>query len=568
MAESTLDVLLIEDNPGDVRLVEEMLGEAQTSLHRIDLDGSAPEETAVHHETGLTAGLDYLSENATDVLLLDLGLPESTGLDTLRRVVDATEFTPVIVLTGLDDRDIGIQAIQNGAEDYLVKDEVTGGLLVQSIRYAIEQARQKRERVRHREQLESLTHLSEISQDVTHAVITESTREGLERAVCERLVETDAYQFAWFGEVNRPSGRFVSRTSEAVDGGFDIGTVPFENGSTVERPEAKAVRTREGQVVGDIRTDARFDPCREQMEACGFRSMVAVPVTYRSLFYGILAIYDQSPNTFTDTELEYFSRLGEVIGHAITAVERKEVLVSDATLQLTFRLDDIHDELVTESTQGWMLELESLIRREDGFLAYGCVDGIQAAALHDVVDRSALVHDLRIISSGTDEYEVELVTSWGDELMRALAEHGGLVTSVSIEAGEFRFIVDVPPGRDKHQLVELVQDHYGSATLEAQRTVGRNESTVADSHSGFKDRLTPKQRAALETAFRAGYFDWPRTTTGEEIANRLGITQATFSQHFRAAERAFFAAVFEADTGEGDPPSSPWEDGNRQNQAK
>lgn len=558
MARDTLDVLLIEDNPGDARLVEELLSEARTHLHRLDLDGSTPVQSAFHHESDLSAGLERLSELDVDVVLLDLGLPDSTGLDTLISVVDATDFTPVVVLTGLDDRDIGIKAIQHGAHDYLVKDEVSGSLLVHSIQYAIEQTRQKRERMRHRQQLETLNHLNRISQDVTHAVITKSSRDDLEHAVCERLVEPDAYCFAWLGEVNRPAGRFEARTSAATDGGFDVATVPFDDGGAVERPEAKAVRTREGQAVGDIRTDPAFDPHREQMQACGYRSMAAIPVSYRTVFYGILAVYDASPNVFTDTELAHLSRLGEVIGHAITAVERKDALVSDTTLQLTFRLNDVSDALVAHSAQGWTLEFERLIRSDGGFLVYGRAEGIPEPELRDVVARSALVDDLRRLSSGSDEYECELVTGWGDELVTALGKHGGLVTSVTITDGEFEFVVEVPPGRDKHQLVELVQDHYAGATLQAQRTVRRDRPDIADSHSEFKDRLTAKQLAALETAFHAGYFDWPRTSTGSEIADRLGITQATFSQHLRAAERSFFDAVFESDGSE-DPPASPWE---------
>jgi predicted DNA binding protein len=74
----------------------------------------------------------------------------------------------------------------------------------------------------------------------------------------------------------------------------------------------------------------------------------------------------------------------------------------------------------------------------------------------------------------------------------------------------------------------------------------------------FNDRITPKQRAALETAFHAGYFEGPRTSTGREIADRLGVTQATFSQHLRAAERTFFDALFESDPDDDGPPPSPW----------
>jgi len=289
MTDTTLDVLLIEDNPGDARLVKEMLDGARTQLRRIDLDGATPDRSSIHHESSLEAGLERLSETAVDVVLLDLGLPESTGFDTLVTVVDAAEFTPVVVLTGQDDRDLGVQTIQHGARDYLVKDEVTGGLLVHSIQYAIEQSRQERERIRQRERLEAFNRLYTISHDVIHALISASTREELEWAVCERLIGPDAYDFAWMGAADHASDRFYSRESAPADCELDVTAISVDGEPDAERPEAKAVRTQEVQVVRDIETAPEFDHCREEMRACGFRTMTAIPVAYGNICYGIVA---------------------------------------------------------------------------------------------------------------------------------------------------------------------------------------------------------------------------------------------------------------------------------------
>jgi DNA-binding NarL/FixJ family response regulator len=558
MTDDTLDVLLVEDNPGDARLVEEMLTNAGTELDRIDLDGSTPDRVSVIHESTLEAGLDRLSESAVDVILVDLGLPDSTGFDTLVSVVEAADLTPVVVLTGQDARGLGVETIQRGARDYLVKDEVTSDLLVHSIQYAIDQSRQECERIRHREQLEAFNRLYRISQDVTHALITESTREGIERAVCERLVESDAYDFAWMGDVNHSADRFSERVCAPSDCAFDVDTVPFADGAGSGRPEADAVRTREAQVVPDDETGAESDSRHGQMRACGFRTMAAIPVSYGNVFYGILAVYDESPNAFVNTDHENLSRLGEIIGHAITAVERKDALVSDTVLRLTFRQGGETDELVAASARGWSLALEHLIQTDPSMLAYGSVEGIPTEEFHEIVDRSTLIEDLRVLSPEPDGYKVEVTTSWGEELVPALAKHGALVTEITIADGECQFVVEVPPGRDKHQLVSIVQDHYPDATLRAQWTVARDDPSIADFHLAFENQLTEKQRAVLKTAFHAGYFDWPRKSTGEEVAERLGVTQATFSEHFRGAERTLFEAVFETDASDDAVPASPW----------
>jgi len=119
-------VLLIEDNPADARLIEFMLGEARGL--RFELDWVAD----------LTAGIARLRTHPIDVVLLDLGLPESTGLDTLRRLMAHKHSVPtLVVLSGLTDEEIAVQALQSGAQDYLVKGQVDSALLVRAIRYAI-----------------------------------------------------------------------------------------------------------------------------------------------------------------------------------------------------------------------------------------------------------------------------------------------------------------------------------------------------------------------------------------------------------------------------------------------
>jgi signal transduction histidine kinase len=122
-------VLLIEDNPADARLIEFMLSEARGL--RFLLAWAA----------NLTAGLAHLHAHPIDVVLLDLGLPESTGLDTLQRLLTSTprsrHVPTLVVLSGLTDEEIAVQALQAGAQDYLVKGQVDSALLVRAIRYAI-----------------------------------------------------------------------------------------------------------------------------------------------------------------------------------------------------------------------------------------------------------------------------------------------------------------------------------------------------------------------------------------------------------------------------------------------
>ncbi|WP_123536240.1 bacterio-opsin activator domain-containing protein [Halosimplex salinum] len=559
MSTDELEVLLIEDNPGDARLIEEMFGEAG-SLHQRVGSASAADGSRIRHETTLSDGLDRLSDGDgdVDVLLLDLGLPDSTGLETLERVLDATEFVPTVVLTGLRDEEAGIEAVERGAQDYLVKDEVTSDLLVRSVHHAIERNRQERERARQLEQLEALNRLNRISQDVTHAVITTDTREDLEQAVCDRFVESDGYRFAWIGGLNRSTETVTPRVSAGVEAGYlDEVTISLDDGADTEGPGARAVRTRSVQVVQDVQTDPDFERWRDRAAARGFQSVAAVPIAHGDLFYGLLGVYADSPNAFTEPEAEVLARLGEVIGHAITAVDRRDALASEAVLELEFGVTGVATELAALTADGESaVEVESVVRSDEGVVAYGRVDGVAREAFGDAARQVDVVDDFRLLSMGDDEYEFELTTDAANSLVSAIATHGGRLSRATLEDGEFRFVTEFPRGRERRQLIELVEEHCPTAEPRAQRTVQRDDSGVDSAAAVVENRLTEKQHAAVETAVFAGFFDWPRTSTGEEVADRLGVSAATFTQHLRAAERKLFEALFreEAD----DDASAGW----------
>lgn len=126
MQDTHIHALLVEDNAGDARLVREMLAEA---------GGGKVELT---HASTLSEALERLDETPFDLILLDLGLPESSGLDTFTRTHEAHAEIPIVVLSGLDDEQVAIRAVQEGAQDYLAKRHLSGGALLRAMRYAIE----------------------------------------------------------------------------------------------------------------------------------------------------------------------------------------------------------------------------------------------------------------------------------------------------------------------------------------------------------------------------------------------------------------------------------------------
>ena len=156
MSQDPCRVLLVEDNPGDARLFHELLSAPGQALFEVT------------HVSRLDEGLRHLDSERVDVVALDLSLPDSSGLDTVKMAAEhaARYRTPVVVLTGQNFAHRGVEAVQLGAQDYLIKGKLDDLLLSRALRYAIERQQllnaleQERERRQQAEELAQLERLS------------------------------------------------------------------------------------------------------------------------------------------------------------------------------------------------------------------------------------------------------------------------------------------------------------------------------------------------------------------------------------------------------------------------
>ncbi len=147
MTAEPMRLLLIEDNPGDARLIRERLR---------DLSGRNASGYALQSAPHLAGGLALLEQEPFDLILLDLSLPDSSGTDTILTARQKAPDTPILVLTGTEDIELGLKAIQLGAQEYLPKGEAQSGLLEKAMRYAVERFRADRELRRSWEEYRSL----------------------------------------------------------------------------------------------------------------------------------------------------------------------------------------------------------------------------------------------------------------------------------------------------------------------------------------------------------------------------------------------------------------------------
>jgi signal transduction histidine kinase len=148
-------ILLVEDNPDDVVIFRETLA----GWRRTNPDGGVPELT---HAGSVRDALASIADRRFDVVALDLGLPDASGLEALRRLREACSEVPIVILSGFADEPTALEAIRSGAQDYLPKDSITTSLLRRSLRYAIER---KKAELAQRRREKDLSNVLEASSD-------------------------------------------------------------------------------------------------------------------------------------------------------------------------------------------------------------------------------------------------------------------------------------------------------------------------------------------------------------------------------------------------------------------
>jgi signal transduction histidine kinase len=133
MKKRALQILLVEDNAGDARLLREMFSKEQ------------PDSFELTHFFRMSEAIEHLAREVVDIVLLDLGLPDGHGLETVQRVHAVAPAVPLIVLTGLDDETLAAEAMKEGAQDYLIKGQIENRALPRALRHAIERHRMQME---------------------------------------------------------------------------------------------------------------------------------------------------------------------------------------------------------------------------------------------------------------------------------------------------------------------------------------------------------------------------------------------------------------------------------------
>jgi len=380
-----------------------------------------------------------------------------------------------------------------------------------------------------RRDLETLSRINDIVGEVMEALVGASDRSEIERAVCERLAETDLYDVAWIGEHDPTGERLVVR--ESAGDGADV-VEDLTDGSS---PELQSVESGDVVVVDQVATDDRVP---ESVRAAAFRrglqSSTAVPLRYGSTVYAVLGVYASRPDAFSSTERSGFETLGRVAGFAINAARQRNLLLADAIVEVELQVTDPAAGLVAATEElGCTATVEGVVPVGEGsLLCYVTVDGGSAEAVTDALAAEGIAVQ-RIIDDRKDGCLLELAVD-GDSPIVTVTERGATVPSATYESGTGRIVVEMAPEDDVRETVEAVSEAFPDTALLAKRDRSKPVETEERFRSDLEGQLTDRQQTALRTAFLADYFESPRGSTAEEVAESLDITSPTFHHHIRA----------------------------------
>lgn len=289
-------ILLVEDNPGDALLLKEALR---------DFNHTPPFELI--HVDRLALAIERTKQERFAAVLLDLSLPDAKGVETVVRMQREAATLPIIVLTGLDDDAAAVEAVRAGAQDYLVKGQIDGRLLVRALSYAIERKRLQEAMRLH---LERITALKDVNVALTANLNLTSVLQVLCDKVGRLLPDFGMAVRLW----NREQALLES-----------VATVNYDDSwwkSMVTQPERKATlsetvfASKQPLVISVVANEPRLQN-QEFWQRSGFSAYLGIPLIANDGILGVIAFFLKQGTALTSQEIEFLSALASQASVAI-----------------------------------------------------------------------------------------------------------------------------------------------------------------------------------------------------------------------------------------------------------
>lgn len=513
-------VLLVDDDETWVSSTAEILDHQREAF-------------VVETVTDIETASATITEMDPDCVVCDFQLEAATGLDLLTDLRERGDDRPFVLITGQGSESVASEAIGNAVTDYIPKRSLGGrnDLLARRIENAVESYRTRQALARERRSKDAMLDI----------VTSTSSREGLLQQFCSHLVRERGYDGAWLGTTGRRGGvvpRAVAGIDEYVDDVIDPGTSP-ENGS---EPALVALAGAEPHVVTDVE-GATTAGWRTAAAEAGLASIAAVPLVHDGATVGVLAVYSSTPG-FDPESVVLLEEYGETIGYALRSAGWRESLLSPTPVAVELDLRDRTVPLVTVDRAlpaDARLTVLTAVPLAESLLYVLQVSGVSASEMGECVAGLDAVLEWTVTQAEEPlrcELSVALPTP-----ETVLTDHGGRIVDVTVDHGSARMTVLSQDETEMQTLVDAISETYPDTSVRSVRSA--ETATQQPRKSDPLASLTKKQRRALELAYFNGYFERPREHDTSEVAEKLGVSRQTLTQHLRAGQRKLLSVLLE-----------------------
>lgn len=393
------------------------------------------------------------------------------------------------------------------------------------------------------EQLTALNRINEIIREIDQALVEAETRTEIDHTVCELLTGDDRLRFAWVGTVDSTTDTVEPRAWAGTERGY-LDSQTFDIEAEAVEPAGRTAATGDVTLVTNVAAGLRDEPWRKDALTRDYLSVLSIPLVYNDLLHGVLTVYGPTRDAFDDTAKAVLSELGETIASALSAIERKNALLTTSMTRLKFVVDDpsfvlsrlAADANCTLSYQGGVQQ------SSEGSYVFVTVDDSPLEAVAETASELISVDDVQQISADAEGGVLRLRFTQ-PFLALELADHGAIFRQATADPDRTILVVDIPDSIDVRTITQLVSETFSTVELQSKQTL--DQSIERDLYTRFLDKLTERQLEVIQTAYYSGYFESPRENTGKEVAETLGISPPAFYSHARIVQRKLFSTLFE-----------------------
>lgn len=432
--------------------------------------------------------------------------------------------------------------------------EVDEGYLLVLAQDVTERTEYRQELRTQRTELELLGFLQRVVDELIQQVLGSSSRANVEHRTCARLTESPFYADAWLVDPSQNDWA-IGQPKGTADGGKVRSVDDMTPGTPMTEAVDQTIATDEAHIVSDLpaeSTRAERDDVDSTVNALptnGADAAIALPLTYGESNYGaLIVVADQTSrkDLFGAREQSALETLAVALAFGIH-VRVQDHLTQEEAVELEFRTTESNAIVsALAATLECRVRLEGLVPgSDDAIIHYYTVETDRSAGdIRDMVTAIEGVDRCRILHQD-DECVVE-VRLHSPDLLDCLVAAGAVVDAARACQDDARLVVNLQSDADVRTVEALVRETGSDWSETGRREIECPVRRIHDAREAIADRLTAKQREALLTAYFSGYYEYPRTSDAQEVADTLAIANTTLYQHLQGAQRKLIEAWFDA----------------------